>query len=112
MDKVIKEFKINNSNNEDLTYQLGYNLYNNRVYPIIGIYKNEELLSAGIWTYGTYVGNFNFNADVSSSDAYGTVGSIKEMFTELRKYNNIPEEAEKEYENIFIIYKLNDFKEI
>jgi hypothetical protein len=106
MRKVIKEIK-----EEECIYQLGYNLYHKKVYPYIEIYKDEELLSGGIWCFGT-AGLFFFNATYSSSNAYGNVVTMEEMFTELRKYHDIPEEIEKEYEKIFIMYKLNDFNEI
>jgi hypothetical protein len=74
MDKVIKEFKINNSDNEDLAYNLGYYLWDNKVYPQIEIYKDNNLLSGGYWFDGASAGLFNFYATYSSSDSYGRIG--------------------------------------
>jgi hypothetical protein len=113
MDKVIKEFKINNSDNEDLAYNLGYYLWDNKVYPQIEIYKNGKILSGGYWSTRAYEGLFHFFAAYSSSRSDGAFGCrINEMFIWLRKHSDIPEYIEKEYEEIFIIYKLNDFNEI
>jgi hypothetical protein len=40
------------------------------------------------------------------------VNTIEEIFIGLREEINIPKEIEVEYEKIFLIYKLNDFKEL
>jgi hypothetical protein len=112
MDKVIKEFKNNNSNNEDLTYQLGYDLYENKVYPRIEIYKNEVLLSGGYWCFGASVGLSNFIASDSSSYSNSYISTIKGLFNKLRKYNELSQNIEQEYESLFIMYKLNNFNEL
>jgi hypothetical protein len=109
MDKVINKLK-----KDEITYKLGYNLYDNKVYPRIEIYKNNRLFSGGCWYYGSYygsyVGFFYFDGLFSDNDGY--TDTIKEMFTKLRQYNEIPQMIEEKFENIFIMYKLNDFKEI
>jgi hypothetical protein len=105
MRKVIKEVKEN-----EYTYKLGYELYSNKVYPKMEIYNNEGLLSGGNWYSGSIEGLFYFDTN-SSSYTYGDIGTIKEMFTKLRQYNEIPEYIEKEYEKIFLQYKNNNFKE-
>jgi hypothetical protein len=107
MDKVIKEIKIN-----EYTYRLGYDLRDNEIYLCIEIYKNKRMLAAGQWIYRTTEDFFAFDADYSSSNSYGTVNTIKEMFNKLREYNDVPGEIEREYESLFIMYKLNDFKEL
>jgi hypothetical protein len=104
MDKVIKEF-----NNKNLIYQLGYNPWRNKAFLRIEIYKDEELFSGGGRSDGTYGGLFYFFTDYSSSDFSGYANTIKEMFTQLRQYHEIPEYIEKEYEDLFLLYKLNDF---
>jgi hypothetical protein len=104
MDKVIKEF-----NHENLIYELGYNLLDNKICPRIEIYKNGNLLSGGGWYYSAIVESFNFGT-FSSSDAVSGIGTIKELFAELRKYNEISQNIEQEFENIFLLYKMNNFK--
>jgi hypothetical protein len=71
------------------------------------------LLSAGYWYARTDPGLFIFGTDISSSiftNTGGTVSTMKEMFVELRGYSEVPKYIEKEYESLFIMYKLNDFK--
>jgi hypothetical protein len=105
MDKIIKEFKEN-----EYTYQLGYYFLKDGVYPRIEIFKDRELLSGGNWSNGINAGLFCFVNYFFSFAGY--VNTIKEMFNGLREYSKIPEEVEKEFENIFIMCKLNNFKEI
>jgi hypothetical protein len=105
--QIIKELE-----KDEYTYQLGYTLYDNKVYPRIEIWKDKELLSIGIWNYGSVETPFYFNAEYSSSNDYGYVDTIKEMFTKLRQYNEISDNIEKEYEDMFLLYKLNNFNEI
>jgi hypothetical protein len=106
MDKVIKEF-----NNESLDYKLGYNLYEDKVYPRIEIYKDNKLLSSGHLSIGIDTTEFYFNANYSSSFTNGYVKTIKEMFIKLREAVDVPEKIEREYESLFIMYKLNNYKE-
>ena len=110
MDKVIEVIKV--IKKDEFTYKLGYNLYDNKVYPRIEIYKDGELLSGGYWSLGAIAGLFSFFATDSSSFTNGHVDSMKEMFNKLRQYNEIPKYIENEYEKIFLLYKLNDFKEV
>jgi hypothetical protein len=82
MNKVIKEFNINtvkNNSNTDLVYQFWYNLWNNKVYPRIDIYKNEKLLSRSYWTYEIYGELFYFDTDNSSLNSYGHVVTMKRV---------------------------------
>ena len=72
MDKVIEVIKV--IKKDEFTYKLGYNLYDNKVYPRIEIYKDGVLLSGGYWGFGANAGLFDFGATYSSSDAYGYFG--------------------------------------
>jgi hypothetical protein len=110
MDRFIKEFEIN-----EYTYKLGYNLYSNKVYPRIEIYKNNKLLSGGyLNNAGAFADWLYFYTSISfpDSDNDGYVNTIKEMFTKLKQYNEIPQMIEEEFENIFLLYKLNNFKKL
>jgi hypothetical protein len=107
MKKVIKEFK-----NGNLTYQLGYNPWRNKIFLRIEIYKDDELLSGGRWGNNARGGLFYFGFNYSTSETPCYLGSLTDMFIKLREYSEIPEEVEKEYERLFLLYKLNDFKKI
>jgi hypothetical protein len=113
MNKVIKEFKFEIKENE-YTYEIGYNIYAKKVYPKIEIYKNEEFLSGGFWINNLPTGSANFVVYTAffNNDNDIDVDTIKKMFIELRQYSDVPEEVEQEYEKIFLLYKLNDFKKL
>jgi hypothetical protein len=104
MNKVIKEIKEN-----EYIYQLGYNLWDNKVYPRLETYKIGKLV------FGFSLSpNKSFSIGIyhASSYIYGNVDTIKEIFEEIKNYYDIPKEIEKEYESIFLLYKMNDFKKI
>jgi hypothetical protein len=103
MDKVIKEIRINNS-----AYLLGYDLYWEEIYPRIEGYKEKKLILVGYRADGLENNSFGFQVYGQNC---GIVGNIKELFNKLREHNEIPEEIEKEFESLFILYKLNDFNE-
>jgi hypothetical protein len=107
MRKVIKEIERNT-----YTYKLGYDLKYNKVYPYIEIYKNEELLSGGLLSSKPNVPLFYFDGNVYLPYSDGYVNTMKAMFNKLREYNEIPQSIEDEYEKIYLLYKLNDFKEL
>jgi hypothetical protein len=69
-------------------------------------------LSGGIWSIGDINESFYFCVNISPNVFGGYVGTIKELFIKLKKYNNIPEEVKTEFENLFLLYKNNDFKEL
>jgi hypothetical protein len=106
MNKTIKEF-----NNENYTYKLGYNLWSNKVYPRLEVYKNNKMLSEGGLSGGFFEGLFGFCASYSSSFYTGTADTMKELFIELRKHSEVSQNIEEEYESLFFLYKLNNFKE-
>jgi hypothetical protein len=107
MNKVIKKF-----NNGCLTYKIGYDLLDNKIYPSLEIYKNNKLLSGCDYYDVNYANSSEFFTVYSDLNTDRDVGTMEDMFIVLRKYNEIPDEVEREYENIFIMYKLNNFKKI
>lgn len=102
--EILNKFNING-----LTYNLGYHLSNDKIYPCIEIYKDENLLSSCVWNNN---GLFYLCAKDLVCNSYGYVNTINEMFNWLIKYNSIPNEIKIKFENIFNTYKKNDFNVI
>jgi hypothetical protein len=98
--------------NSNLTYKLGYNVWDNKVYPRMEIFKNNNLCSGGFLSSKSNVPLFYFDGNIYFPYSEGYADTIEEMFIKLRKYNEIPRSIEDEYEKIYLLYKLNDFKEL
>jgi hypothetical protein len=107
MEKVIEKLNING-----FKYQIGYDLFDNKVHLFIKIYKDKVLLVGGCWYNEMFGSLLGFSNAYFASYKIKDVSTIKEMFIELRQYSDVPEEVERKYESLFLMYKLNDFNEL
>jgi hypothetical protein len=80
---------------QDMLYELGH-------------LEKEKIIIASIWNVKIQEGTIFFSNDNMDVEII-YVKDIKEMIEKLKEYHEIPEEIEKEYENLFILYKLNNF---
>jgi hypothetical protein len=107
MDKVIKKIIIKKFN-IDYIYEIGYNIYMSKIYVMIEIYKDDIYIGhGGMKLDGQFV-FFDYMVRNKLTIAF----SIGELFNNIREVIEVSEEVEKEYEKIYLIYKLNDFNKI
>jgi hypothetical protein len=103
---IIKEIKI-----KKYTYQLGYNLWWNKIFPKVEIYKGNRQQAwtirngrgRDLFSYYVFNGTKSFPSDSNT---------VKELFERLRLDIDIPETIEKKFEEMILLYKLNDFNEL